>query len=110
MSNFHDDRTNFTEPVPQNNWSAGSPDPNRNHHNNNRRGGAVVIVSIALVMLILGGLLGVVLVQGLQPDAQLGSEATATPAPTATPPIHRAPDPAQKFSMTEKDGTICSAS
>lgn len=83
MSNFHDNNTNYSNyngyPNNPNDFSGGG-------NRNGRRSNAVVIVSIALVMLILGGLLGVVIVQGMNSQqAQLGSEVTATPEATATP-------------------------
>ena len=86
MSNFHDNNTNYSNyngyPNNPNNPNDFSGGGNRN----GRRSNAVVIVSIALVMLILGGLLGVVIVQGMNSQqAQLGSEVTATPEATATP-------------------------
>ena len=65
---------------------------NFNDYNNydnrgSRRGGnAVVLISVALVMLMLGALIGVVIYQGVdkQEQAVLGSEVT-TQQPTATP-------------------------
>ena len=86
MSNFHDNNTNYSNyngyPNNPNNPNDFSGGGNRNGRHSN----AVVIVSIALVMLILGGLLGVVIVQGMNSQqAQLGSEVTATPEATATP-------------------------
>ena len=86
MSNFHDNNTNYSN---YNGYPNNSNNPNDfsgGGNRNGRRSNAVVIVSIALVMLILGGLLGVVIVQGMNSQqAQLGSEVTATPEATATP-------------------------
>ncbi len=89
MSNFHDNNTNYSNynGYPNNPNNPNNPnDFSGGGNRNGRRSNAVVIVSIALVMLILGGLLGVVIVQGMNSQqAQLGSEVTATPEATATP-------------------------
>ena len=73
---------------------------NFNEYNNydnrgSRRGGnAVVLISVALVMLMLGALIGVVIYQGVdkQDQAVLGSE-VATQQPTATPEATPEPTP-----------------
>ena len=73
---------------------------NFNDYNNydnrgSRRGGnAVVLISVALVMLMLGALIGVVIYQGVdkQEQAVLGSEVT-TQQPTATPEATPEPTP-----------------
>ena len=82
---------------------------NFNDYNNydnrgSRRGGnAVVLISVALVMLMLGALIGVVIYQGVdkQDQAVLGSEVTTqqptqepTPEPTAQPTPEVTPEPA----------------
>ena len=73
---------------------------NFNEYNNydnrgSRRGGnAVVLISVALVMLMLGALIGVVIYQGVdkKDQAVLGSE-VATQQPTATPEATPEPTP-----------------
>ena len=69
-----------------------------NHYDNrSRRGGnAVVLVSVALVMLMLGALVGVVIYQGVnkQDQAVLGSEVT-TQDPTVTPEATPVPEATQ---------------
>ena len=80
---------------------------NFNDYNNydnrgSRRGGnAVVLISVALVMLMLGALIGVVIYQGVdkQDQAVLGSEVTTqqptqepTPEPTAQPTPETTPE------------------
>lgn len=79
MSNFNDYNYNNYD-----NYNNGNGNRNRG-----RRGGsAVVVISVALVMLMLGGLIGAVVAQGLnktQSQAVLGGEAvTATATPEAT--------------------------
>ena len=101
MSNFHEDNSNNYNGYTNNTNYNGYPDnqnapnsfPGSNgpqhggNHNGRHNGNAVVIVSIALVMLILGGLLGVAIMQGMNTSqqAQLGSEPTTTPVETAAP-------------------------
>ncbi|MGI5884202.1 MAG: hypothetical protein ACOX83_04445, partial [Candidatus Spyradocola sp.] len=101
MSNFHEDNSNnyngYTNNTNYNGYPNNQNAPNSfpgsngpqhgGNHNGRHNSNAVVIVSIALVMLILGGLLGVAIMQGMNTSqqAQLGSEATTTPVETAEP-------------------------
>ena len=65
---------------------------NDNYGSNKRRGGGfVVMISIALVMLLIGSLLGVVLYQGVNKDGDVQLEASPTPGIEATPEAAQTP-------------------
>ena len=70
---------------------------NYNYGGGKKRGGGgfVVMISIALVMLLLGSLIGVVIYQGVDKDAPTSLEATTTPEVTQEPPkFDNKPEPA----------------
>ena len=88
MSNFHDNNTNYSNYNGYPNNSNIPNEPSGGGNRNGRHSNAVVIVSIALVMLILGGLLGgrgalvqgaLGLLQGCIYAAQLGGDFGALP-------------------------------
>ena len=58
-----------------------------------RGGGFVVVISIALVMLLLGALVGVVIFQGLNKDMDTMPEAETTPQVTEAPAAQTTPAP-----------------
>lgn len=72
MSNFHD----------YNNYNNNDYKSSKNERKGSN---VVVLVSVALVMLMLGGLLGVIIVQGLNANPQTDLQATATPEATVQP-------------------------